>query len=421
MKPFHTSILVGLLALLYYQVYIQMTPERVDSIKKAIAYAESIIPIDIMGNHVFKKNNPKLASNSYMMYKMADKNREQIGKENATLVMLVRNLELEGALSSMRSLEDRFNKDYKYPWVFMNDVPFTDEFIEQTTLMASSKTYYELIPTEDWQAPKFLDETKIQNCIKQAAEDGVIYGGYRSYRNMCHFNSGYFFRQKKLLEFDWYFRVEPNVEYLCDFQYDPFRFLRENNMIYGFVTTIHEYENTIPTLWQTVERFMEEYPELIHPNNSLEFITTKETDLNYNVPTINSTTNYNLCHFWSNFEIANLNFWRSPEYLAYFDYLDRAGGFYYERWGDAPVHSIALNILADKNKIHHFEDLGYFHAPYLACPLSKDIISQKRCICKVQTEDELYDSPYDIQTYSCLSRWWRYGSGKKFLAEVDYT
>ncbi len=56
-----------------------------------------------------------------------EKDRTQIGIENATIVMLVRNFELEGALSSMRYLEDRFNKRYKYPWTFLNDVPFTKE------------------------------------------------------------------------------------------------------------------------------------------------------------------------------------------------------------------------------------------------------------------------------------------------------
>jgi Glycolipid 2-alpha-mannosyltransferase len=45
--------------------------------------------------------------------------------------------------------------------------------------------------------------------------------------------------------------------------------------------------------------------------------------------------------FWSNFEIGSLDFYRSEAYTAYFEHLDKAGGFFYERWGDAPVHSIA--------------------------------------------------------------------------------
>ena len=33
---------------------------------------------------------------------------------------------------------------------------------------------------------------------------------------------------------------------------------------------------------------------------------------------------------WSNFEIANMDLWRSEAYSKYFEYLDRSGGFYYE-------------------------------------------------------------------------------------------
>lgn len=57
---------------------------------------------------------------------------------------------------------------------------------------------------------------------------------------------------------------------------------------------------------------------------------------------------YNRCHFWSNFEIGmftealrslllirysgDLNFWRGEAYTKFFEHLDKAGGFYYERW-----------------------------------------------------------------------------------------
>jgi hypothetical protein len=38
------------------------------------------------------------------------------------------------------------------------------------------------------------------------------------------------------------------------------------------------------------------------------------------------------CHFWSNFEIGRLAFFRSEAYLQFFEHLDQAGGFFYERW-----------------------------------------------------------------------------------------
>ena len=36
---------------------------------------------------------------------------------------------------------------------------------------------------------------------------------------------------------------------------------------------------------------------------------------------------YNMCHYWSNFEIARLDFFRSKEYEDFFEMMDRSGGF----------------------------------------------------------------------------------------------
>lgn len=371
------------------------------------------------GYNLALKGQNKLSGSSYLQERGRLKDRTQIGKENATIVMLVRNTELKGALLSMRSLEDRFNRDYKYPWVFMNDVPFTEEFITETSLMASGKVYYELIPAEDWNPPPHIDLKKLEENVLNSMH--VIYGFSKSYRNMCHFNSGFFYKQKRLLNYDWYFRVEPDVEYMCDFLYDPFTLLRTNNKAYGFTITIPDYFNTIPTLWPTVKEFMAKYPQYLHPNNAIDFITSNETDIFHGTFT-DSNSEYNMCHFWTNFEIANLNFFRSEAYNKFFEHLDQSGGFYYERWGDAPVHSIALALLLDRDAIHHFEDIGYYHAPYMSCPTSQDLLSVKRCICrKISEDDEEVNKGMDIKPPSCLARWWRYGGGKRFLNEHPYT
>lgn len=41
---------------------------------------------------------------------------------------LARNIDLQGAINSMERLEDRFNKKFGYPYVFLNDEPFNEEF-----------------------------------------------------------------------------------------------------------------------------------------------------------------------------------------------------------------------------------------------------------------------------------------------------
>jgi hypothetical protein len=53
-----------------------------------------------------------------------------------------------------------------------------------------------------------------------------------------------------------------------------------------------------------------------------------------------------------------LRWFRSKEYNDYFEHLDKAGGFFYERWGDAPVHSLAVGMFLNKSEIHYFADIG---------------------------------------------------------------
>ena len=77
---------------------------------------------------------------------------------------------------------------------------------------------------------------------------------------------------------------------------------------------------------------------------------------------------YNLCHFWSNFEIARVDLFDNEIYNAYFKFLEESGGFWTERWGDAPIHSIGLGMTLDLEDVHYFRDIGYRHSSLQHCP-----------------------------------------------------
>lgn len=342
-----------------------------------------------------------------------EKNRTQIGVENATLYMLVRNSELDQTLKTMREIEDRFNREYRYPWTFLNDVLFTEEFKVLTTGMASGKVEYGLVPKEFWSLPDFIDEDKFEEAVEDYTERNVIYGASKSYRHMCRFNSGFFFLQELMLQYKYYWRVEPGTRFYCDQRYDPFTFMRENDKKYGFVIAIPEYEETIPTLWQTVEEFYHENPEYIAPDSAQQFLTDKNHARPDDV-LMPSNTSYNLCHFWSNFEIADLDFFRSKPYMDYFNYLDQKGGFFYERWGDAPVHTIGAVMMLNKSQIHHFSDIGYKHMPYYRCPHDEESYTSGRCYC----DDEKPKENIDFIMFSCLPKWWIHG-GRHFLYKYN--
>lgn len=329
---------------------------------------------------------------------------DYIGKDpeiRATFVTLARNSELYDLIKSVRRVEDRFNRKFHYDWVFLNDEEFTDEFKKLTTSIVSGKTKYGLIPKEHWSYPDWIDLEKAKKSREDMKAANIIYGDSESYRHMCRFESGFFWRNPLLDDYDWYWRVEPGIQIHCDLDYDLFKFMRDNKKKYGFTISIHEFVKTIPTLWEHTKTFMKQHPEYLVEDNSLDFISD------------DSGETYNLCHYWSNFEIADLNFWRSQAYRDYFDHLDKTGGFFYERWGDAPIHSIAASLFLRKDEIHYFEDVGYNHGVYTQCPLNAQFRYDHKCHCSPTSD-------FTFRGYSCGKKWHDVFGKKRPEEWVDY-
>ncbi|KAF8636740.1 hypothetical protein AX17_003543 [Amanita inopinata Kibby_2008] len=290
-------------------------------------------------------------------------------KANAVIVMLARNGDLNGAVNSLKQMEDRFNKKFQYPYVFLNDQPFDETFKTRVSEITDASVQFGLIPSDHWNQPPWIDEEKASAARQTMEANNVIYGAYREYPGVSletldeKFESSdtatcaAIIPEHELLKpYRYYWRVEPNVKFFCDLDYDPFLYMQDNNKVYGFTVSLYEYIETIPTLWNAVKEFINANSGLISPDNAMAFLSD------------DGGLTYNRCHFWSNFEIADLELWRGEAYSKFFDFLDEKGGFYYERWGDAPVHSIGAALFARKDQIHFFNDIGYRHEPFQHCP-----------------------------------------------------
>jgi alpha 1,2-mannosyltransferase len=208
---------------------------------------------------------------------------------NATFVTLARNGDVWEIVKSIRDVEDRFNRNYHYDWVFLNDQPFDDTFKKVTTALVSGTTHYGMIPREHWSYPEWIDEEKARKVREDMRDRKIIYGDSESYRHMCRFESGFFFRHELMLNYEYYWRVEPSIELFCDISFDPFRFMQEHNKKYGFVLSLYEYFETIPTLWDSITKFITNHPEYIAKDNSMGFLSD------------DGGKTYNKCHFVSSF------------------------------------------------------------------------------------------------------------------------
>jgi alpha 1,2-mannosyltransferase len=206
---------------------------------------------------------------------------------NATFVTLARNSDVWEIAKSIRQVEDRFNRKFNYDWVFLNDADFDDTFKRVTTALVSGKTKYGKIPKEHWSFPDWIDQDKAARVREEMHEKKIIYGDSISYRHMCRYESGFFFRHPLMLDYEWYWRVEPSVELYCDIDYDTFKYMADNGKKYSFVLSLYEYVETIPSLWDTVTNFTKRHPEHVSEDNSMRFVSD------------DGGKTYNHCHFVS--------------------------------------------------------------------------------------------------------------------------
>ena len=144
------------------------------------------------------------------------------------------------------------------------------------------------------------------------------------------------------------------------------------NKTYGFTIAVKELKETVPNIFRYAsaykrvnnitsqglwEMFVEPKEEIDDPTPAE--LTTKKPlpeeilrtqpghqSIKDVDPDNMESEKYNMCHFWSNFEIAKLDWFRSKEYNEFFEMMDRSGGFWMERVCiDVPVLLFSLTDL----------------------------------------------------------------------------
>lgn len=94
-------------------------------------------------------------------------------------------------------MEDRFNKKFKYPYVFLNEQPFDENFkkwvlyksfgtminrcaCRRVAALTDATVQFGLVPADHWTQPQWINETKASAARESMAKNGVIYGGVSS-------------------------------------------------------------------------------------------------------------------------------------------------------------------------------------------------------------------------------------------------
>lgn len=96
----------------------------------------------------------------------------------------------------------------------------------RTSRATKARCLYGQIPEEHWSYPSWVSPQEAAVARKGMRERGILYGGRESYHHMCRYFSGFIHKHPLLKEYDYYWRMEPDVHYYCDLDYDPFLYMK---------------------------------------------------------------------------------------------------------------------------------------------------------------------------------------------------
>ncbi|TNY19300.1 nucleotide-diphospho-sugar transferase [Rhodotorula diobovata] len=304
-------------------------------------------------------------------------------RANATIVILVNPFSnmYQALLPTLENIELKFNRRMGYPIQLLTDGHLPSEAIRnRTDFITNGKATWSVVTHEQgWGPPDWLPQKTIDEGLRTIPFP-------LGYRNMCRFFSMFHWKHPALEKYDWIFRLDEGITFHCELQEDPFETMIRNNKTYGFTNVDQEAPFVIPTLWKTAQEFFREAPRHYFPAGRDESFVSDD-----------GGKTYNRRMYYNNFEIVHRSvgappfpgavlshhvltapvdalhahkFLESEPYQAFVNHLDRAGGFYKERWGDAPIRTIAASYFLPASALHSFSNVtGYRHdLPPFECP-----------------------------------------------------
>lgn len=241
-----------------------------------------------------------------------------------------------------------FNERCKYPVLVFHEGDFSEENIAAIRAGIpgdlGSLVQFVCVDADDFRLPASVtDDIVVANKI--IVPDARDLG----YRTMCRW---WIRHSAKYLEpYEYYMRIDDDsfIEDVLD--YDPFEVMRDSGTDYAANLVHIEHPLNALGLLQIssellgrIERvralFLHgQVAETVEPHNLAMFLTRVPDNL---VRHVDPSSVSAPIIYYNNFHVARTSVWGHPTITAYFEEIDRSGGIYHFRWGDAALQTIAL-------------------------------------------------------------------------------
>ena len=321
---------------------------------------------------------------------------------SAALVIVCSNDDIDSVRRTIRTVEDRFNREKGYPWVLLNSdynlnfernlkpsqPSFSAEFkqlISKTLTFSKSKVSYGSIHDSkddtSWSTfQAWVNTSMHQDSMKSTQYISYIIDISRENnpntdfnkqfktRHLARWMAGPFLSRHPLVSSkDWYWRIDPGSELFCDFQKrhsnhshegDPFKLLASSDKKHGFVIISRGQSSVtkFSSLWSTANEY------LISINNAVNRESSSSLQIqnhffDFFIDSTKEGSQYSGCKFSPDFEITSNSIWQSSAFEQFFQHLDQKGGFFLEDWEAAEVRTLFLSVALKKSQVHFFHGM----------------------------------------------------------------
>ncbi|KAI9239718.1 MAG: nucleotide-diphospho-sugar transferase [Podila humilis] len=294
----------------------------------------------------------------------------EVEKANGVLVVFTSEEQIQDARQTVRDMEDRFNRGRNYPWVILSVLPLTERSRILTAQLTKGTMTFGTVPKAHYRLPRGIDVGK-----SMAKDRDLIFAGVNtkkteiSVRRRWRYLSGFLAQHELLDGYEFFWRVDPALEIFCDIEDDPMLEMKKNGQKFAWSMSTTENEDGIPSAWTFVDTFKKTHFDILPQQNS-DFFLTRETGEE-------ATT----CTFGVQNSIGRVDFFRSREYLAFFDAIEHEGLIYYENFTDAIVTTLGVSLLLPKPQILHLGGMGWatVSKEWSYCPHAPEL--NARCHC----------------------------------------
>lgn len=333
----------------------------------------------------------------------------------AMLMVITARSEVPYVASTIHSYQQRYNEKFNHDWVIVTYPGVLKEFRETIRNIAHGSTvrFVDLKYMGPFLTfPKGTDTIRVRN---ERANTPLKSPWRRLYntvyaRHFTRFTSGHLYNLDNIwLLYQYYWRVPVGSSLGCDVDYDVFKYMEEKDIKYGFLLIREDSTDWHPSLINLIQQYAEDSANEIEPapsKNNFQFLIDTNQMLESNQWAHRS------CNFDAGSELVNVEFFQSPQYKHFFNYLDLFKGIYYETWRDAAIKTAAVSLFLPSHQVKHMNlpvmspMFGLFN-----CPDSQDAYLKNRCVCDANNHGKEYKfgsmrmSAEQIKQGDCLLYW----------------